>query len=370
MSVPTEIELGITADLHVHLREGAMMELITPTVKQGGFSIAYVMPNLVPPVTSIERVTTYHELLKKLSPTTTFLMSFYLSKELTPELIEEAGSKKIIYGIKCYPAGVTTNSKFGVDPNDFSSFYPIFEVMQKHGLVLNIHGEKPAVKNTTQSEEDDIHVLNAEPKFLPALRKLHQDFPKLKIVLEHCTTLDAVALIRELNKDTKPEDEVYVAGTITAHHLSLTIDNWAGNPINFCKPVAKLPKDKRALVEAATSGERWFFFGSDSAPHPIEAKSTHVGVCAGVYTQSHALGYLADVFEELNKLENLVKFASTNGLGFYAQPQILEQAAKLDKQRAWVVKRPVQVPEVIANLQLRVVPFRAGETLNWAVEWR
>ena len=190
MSVPTEIELGITADLHVHLREGAMMELITPTVKQGGFSIAYVMPNLVPPVTSIERVTTYHELLKKLSPTTTFLMSFYLSKELTPELIEEAGSKKIIYGIKCYPAGVTTNSKFGVDPNDFSSFYPIFEVMQKHGLVLNIHGEKPAVKNTTQSEEDDIHVLNAEPKFLPALRKLHQDFPKLKIVLEHCTTLD------------------------------------------------------------------------------------------------------------------------------------------------------------------------------------
>ncbi|KAK6457908.1 Dihydroorotase [Scheffersomyces xylosifermentans] len=370
MSEVTELELGITADLHVHLREGAMMELITPTVKQGGFSIAYVMPNLVPPITTIEKVTEYHNQLSKLSPTTKFLMSFYLSKELTPELIEEAGSKRIVHGVKCYPAGVTTNSKYGVDPNDFSSFYPVFEAMQKHGLILNIHGEKPAVKNTTQTEEDDIHVLNAEPKFLPALRKLHQDFPKLKIALEHCTTSDAVALIRELNANTKESDEVYVAGTITAHHLSLTIDNWAGNPINFCKPVAKLPKDKRALVEAATSGERWFFFGSDSAPHPIEAKSTHVGVCAGVYTQSHALSYLAEVFDEQDQLDNLKKFVSSNGVAFYAQPDILSDVAKLETQRVWLVKRDIEVPHVIGNSQLKVVPFKAGETLKWAVEWR
>ena len=100
-------------------------------------------------------------------------MSFYLSKDLTPELIEECAD--LIHGVKCYPAGVTTNSKYGVDPNDFSSFYPLFEAMQKHGIVLNIHGEKPGT-----SEEDEINVINAEPKFLPALKKLHADFPRLK----------------------------------------------------------------------------------------------------------------------------------------------------------------------------------------------
>ncbi|ODV82260.1 Dihydroorotase [Suhomyces tanzawaensis NRRL Y-17324] len=361
-----EIELGVTADLHVHLRDGPMMELITPTVKQGGVSIAYVMPNLVPPVTTIERVSKYREDLEKLCPDTRFLMTFYLSKELTEDLVAGAASKGYIHGIKCYPAGVTTNSKYGVDPNDFTSFYPIFRVMEKEGLILNIHGEKPGIKNESADENEDIHVLNAEPKFLPALRKLHEDFPKLKIVLEHCTTRDAIELIRDLNKGTGPQDEVYVAGTITAHHLSLTIDNWAGNPINFCKPVAKFPRDMRALVDAATSGERWFFFGSDSAPHPIEAKSTHVGVCAGVYTQSHAISYVAEVFDQQGKLENISKFVGSNGISFYG----LKNVAKTD-ERAWLVQRENTVPEVIANNQgLKVVPFKAGEKLNWTVEWR
>lgn len=361
----TSIDLGLVGDFHVHLRDGDMMKLITPTVREGGVSIAYVMPNLVPPITTMDQVVSYKKQLEELAPKTTFLMSFYLSKDLTPELIDEAAKSGAIHGVKCYPAGVTTNSAAGVDPNDFTPFYPIFEAMQRNNLVLNLHGEKPAQKEP-EADGDDITVLNAEPKFLPALRKLHADFPKLKIILEHCTTADAIEAIRDINKG-KLGSEITVAATITAHHLSLTIDHWAGNPINFCKPVAKLPRDMRALVDAATSGEPWFFFGSDSAPHPIEKKAVHCNVCAGVYTSSHALGYVAEVFDEAGKLENLPKFVRDNGINFY---QVDMEAVKAkESQRVTLVKRDNVVPLLISNDTLSVVPFKEGETLKWQAEW-
>lgn len=358
----SEIELGITADMHVHLRDGAMMELVAPTVREGGISIAYIMPNLVPPITTIDRVIEYKKNLQKNAPKTTFLMSFYLSKELTPELIDEAAKIGAIHGVKCYPAGVTTNSDAGVDPNDFTPFYPIFEALDRNGLVLNLHGEKPPSKDN----KEDIHVLNAESKFLPALEKLHKDFPQLRIILEHCTSKDAVDMVEKINADVKENEPVKVAATITAHHLSLTIDNWAGNPVNFCKPVAKLPSDKRALVEAATSGKRHFFFGSDSAPHPLSAKARHVGVCAGVYTQSHALSYLADVFETVGKLDNLKNFVTDNGKNFYG----IKDSEVVNNDKVVLVKKATKVPEVFGQGELTVVPFKAGEEFQWSVEWR
>ncbi|CAK9441483.1 uncharacterized protein LODBEIA_P53510 [Lodderomyces beijingensis] len=365
----TEINLGTTADMHVHLRDGPMCKLITPTVHSGGISICYVMPNLVPPITTKQQVIDYHAKLTSIEPKTTYLMSFYLCKDLTPELIEEC--KDIIHGVKCYPAGVTTNSKFGVDPNDFSIFYPLFAKMQELGIVLNLHGEKPGNR-----EEDEINVINAEPKFLPALRQLHQDFPKLKIILEHCTTHEAIELVRELNSgknkkshsDDGGDDEIYVAATITAHHLYLIIDNWAGDPINYCKPVAKFQKDRRALIDAATSGEPWFFFGSDSAPHPIHKKQVHVGVCAGVYTQSNAVSYVAEIFDRQDKLDNLAKFVAKNGISFYGLSQ--EILNKHKGESCWLVERKNNVPELIGNGDVNVVPFKAGTELKYAVEWR
>lgn len=355
-----EIDLGITADMHVHLRDGKMMELVTPAVRDGGISIAYIMPNLVPPITTIERVVEYKKRLEALAPQVTFLMTFYLSKELTPELIEEAARIKAIKGVKCYPAGVTTNSQEGVDPNDFTPFYPIFKVMEKNNLVLNLHGEKPP------SKDDNIDVLNAESKFLPALKKLHQDFPTLKIVLEHCTTKAAIDTIEELNSDYKEGNSITVAGTITAHHLSLTVDNWAGSSINFCKPVPKLPQDRKALVEAATSAKPYFFFGSDSAPHPLSAKTKHLGASAGVYTQSRVLSYLAEVFENQDKLANLKKFVSVFGRNFYC---ITDQDI-ICHDSCILVRRTNTIPEVIGNSELEVAPFKAGEVVSWAVEWK
>ncbi|TID30353.1 hypothetical protein CANINC_001055 [Pichia inconspicua] len=359
----TRIDIGHSADYHVHLRQGEMMELVTPTVREGGVSIAYIMPNLTPPLTEIDRVIQYKKDLQKLAPKTTFLMTFYLSNLLTPELVAKAADENVIKGIKCYPAGVTTNSQAGVDPNDFTAFYPIFKVMEEKGLVLNLHGEKPSVRDNGE----DIHVLNAESKFLPALFKLHKDFPNLKIVLEHCTTKAAVDAIHEINKDLKAGETPKVVATLTAHHLYITIDDWAGNPVNFCKPVAKLPEDRRALLSAATSGKPYFFFGSDSAPHDLSKKIVHVGVCAGVYTQKHAIAYVAEVFDKANKLDRLKGFVTDFGNAFYG----MDENKLASNEKCVLVKKEQVIPDMFTfeNSDIKIAPFMAGKKLAWSTEW-
>lgn len=364
MSSFEPINLGNPADFHVHLRSGEMMNLVTPTVYEGGCSIAYVMPNLVPPVTTIDKAVEYKQELQHLAPKTKFMMTFYLSRDLTPELIHEAAQKGVISGVKCYPAGVTTNSALGVDPNDFSAFYPIFKAMEEEGLILNLHGEKPS----SDKDGEEIHVLNAEESFLPALKKLHLDFPQLKIVLEHCTTKAAIDTINEINSQITKAEDIRVAASITAHHLWLTIDSWAGAPINFCKPVAKLPSDKKALIAAAISGKPWFFFGSDSAPHPLHAKSKHVGVCAGVFTQSEAIAYVAEVFQSQGQLDQLKGFVNDFGRDFYGVSSKLDLVDS--SEECWLVQREHNVPELIGEGELVVAPFKAGDALQFGVEWR
>ncbi|QPG76384.1 hypothetical protein FOA43_003773 [Brettanomyces nanus] len=360
-----EIELGYTADYHVHLRRGEMMEAVAPAVRQGGISIAYVMPNLTPPVTDIETVIRYKKELQILAPKTTFLMTFYLSRLLTPQLVEKAAELKVIRGIKCYPAGVTTNSKAGVDLNNFTVFHPIFRVMQKHDLVLNIHGEKPSSINS--KDGDAVTVLNAESKFLPALLKIHQDFPKLKIVLEHCSTKEAIDTIYDINKGLLDDETPTVCGSITVHHLYLTVDDWAGNPINFCKPVAKLPEDRLALIGAATSGKPFFFFGSDSAPHDISKKRTHINVSAGVYTQPYVLSYLAELFDKVGQLDKLKGFVSIFGNKFYG----MDNEEKLvSKSKCYLVKKSVIIPKLVTHNSINVAVFQPGKTFSWSPEWR
>ena len=358
-----EIKLGLTCDMHVHVRDGKMCELVAPTIRDGGVSIAYIMPNLQPPITTIEQVRQYKSKLQELCPKTTFLMSFYLSSKLTPDLVQKAAQEKLIQGIKCYPAGVTTNSAdSNVDPNDFSQFYPLFEVMQRERLILNLHGEKPS------SEHDDINVLNAESKFLPALLKLHADFPNLKIVLQHATTKDAIDTINKINDGITDPSKVRVVGSITVHHLWITVDDWAGNPLNFCKPVAKLPSDKNALIQAATSGKPWFIFGSDSAPHPVDNKSKHTGVSAGIFTQQYALTYLAQVFEKYDSLDKLSDFVSKFSLQFYNVDQSLIQSPT-DNIVLYKHKHKVDTKLVSKDGQITVIPFMPGHELNWDVKF-
>ncbi|KAG6880425.1 Dihydroorotase [Termitomyces sp. T32_za158] len=237
----TTISINSPADFHVHLRQGPLSSLVTPHIKKGGFDLAYVMreqPNLRPPITTTEQALKYKDDLKGIDPSVEYLMTLYLSPDLTPEEIRKA-KKAGVVGVKSYPRGVTTNSDGGIESYD--TYYPIFEAMQEVDMVLNLHGEIPsdASKNT--------HVLNAEPKFLPHLLKLHAAFPRLRIVLEHATTRAAVEAVKTCGPT--------VACTITAHHLALTVDDWAGQSWNYCKPVAKYPDDRLALREVIKEGK-------------------------------------------------------------------------------------------------------------------
>jgi dihydroorotase len=324
-----------------------MKELVTPTIRQGGASVVYVMPNLVPPLRDVYKVLQYKESLQKLSPSTTFLMSLYLCKQITPDVIKEAKHAGIT-GVKCYPAGVTTNSDHGI--SSYEQFYETFAEMERQDMILNLHGECPS--------GEDIHILNAEEKFLPTLLDLHKRFPKLRIILEHCTSAAAINTVLQCGPS--------VAATITAHHLYLTVDSWGGNSHNFCKPVAKFPSDRDALIEAATSGNPKFFFGSDSAPHPLKSKAKATGAAAGVFTQSHALTYVAEVFDNANKLDKLKGFVTDFGKAFYRieDKHLVDPVAEVI-----LVKQDTLIPQVIGKDDEAVVPFLAGEHLHWSVEW-
>ena len=266
------------------------------------------------------------------------MMTLYLQPHLTPAEIKKAASANI-FGVKCYPRGVTTNSDSGVE--DLQAYDETFAAMESENIALLIHGEVPS------KAELDICVLNAEERFLPELVKLHSRFPKLRIVLEHATTAAAIDCVKSLGNT--------VAATITAHHLDLTVDDWAGRNHNFCKPVAKYPHDREALRQVVREGHPRFFMGSDSAPHPRCAKESACG-CAGVFTSPMLLPYLADCFDRLGCIENLADFTSVFGCRFHGLTPLNE--------RIRLIKDKTAVPEAYGE----VVPYRAAQTLGWKVD--
>ncbi|KAK7991817.1 hypothetical protein PG996_013170 [Apiospora saccharicola] len=345
--------LPAAADMHVHLRDGDMLKAVVPTIRNGGVDTVYVMPNLVPPVTSVAAALEYKKRLQDVDSSINYLMTLYLHETITPDVVREA-KKAGIAGIKSYPAGVTTNSSSGVV--SYEPFYPVFEAMQEVGMVLNLHGEVP-------SDKKDVTILNAESKFLPTLKDLHRRFPKLKIVLEHTTTADAVEAVRSCGET--------VVATITAHHLSLLVDDWAGNVYCFCKPVAKTPEDRKKLLDALVNSNGKFFLGTDSAPHDISAKKGKGNAAAGVFTQPYACQYVlssleeaierGDIKDEQVTEELLSGFLSEWGRKFYG----VEKATK----QILVKKGNATIPESIKDAGVEVVPFRKGET-TWSVEWQ
>ena len=230
------LEIPAIDDFHIHLRQDSMMRLVTSQLK--GVRLAYVMPNTKPAIKSTDQALDYQSQLKGLNPDVSFIMTLYLSPDLTSEEIRRA-SIGGIKGVKSYPRGVTTNSDHGIE--DYRTYYPIFEVMQEVGMILNLHGEIPPVDGS------DICVLNAEERFLIHLKQLHTDFPKLKIVLEHATTKAAVDMVKSLGET--------VGCSITLHHLSLIVDDWAGQCHHYCKPVAKYPHDREALRQVILDGK-------------------------------------------------------------------------------------------------------------------
>ena len=209
-------------------------------------------------------------------------------------------------------------------------------------------------------------MLNAESRFLPVLSQLAAKFPNLRIILEHMTTEAAVETVAKLGPQ--------VAGTTTAHHLHLIVDDWAGNPFNYCKPVAKTVADRKALLRAAVSGNPKFFFGSDSAPHPITSKVGGKGAAAGVFTQPLCTQLVVEaIFGAVESgvlhrddvtLETLRGFLSDHGRNFYG----------LDvnsKERIQLVKCDEgNIDELVSkDGNTKIVPFRNGRT-RWTLTWK
>lgn len=350
------LELPAAADMHVHLRDGEMTELVVPTIRQGGVNTVMVMPNLVPPITTVKHALEYQKRLQALESDVKFLMSLYLHPNISPETVREAKRAGIL-NIKSYPHGVTTNSSHGV--MSYEEFYPVFEEMARQDMILNLHGELPP------SAGPDITVLNAEEAFLPTLIDLHQRFPNLRIILEHCTSAAAIKAVKSCGNK--------VAATITAHHMFITVDDWAGDPHCFCKPVAKNPSDRRALLETAISGDPKFFLGTDSAPHPATSKRADK-VAAGVFTQPHAVGLVLSALQqgcELGVLkeeqvtkEALEGFLSKFGREFYEVAD--------EKHETIVLGQNTQAIAELLHSEssgIEVVPFRRGK-MTWATTWK
>ena len=324
-------------DWHVHLRDGEMLKAMAPyTARQ--FARAIVMPNLVPPITSVEAANAYRDRIAAAAgPGFTPLMTCYLTDETSPEEIARGFELRAWIAAKLYPAGATTNSASGV--TDVRNIYPVLKRMQAIGMVLCVHGEVT---------DPDVDVFDREAVFIErVLEPLTRDFPALKIVLEHITTIQAVEFVKAMGPN--------VAATVTPQHLLLNRNAiFAGGlrPHAYCLPVAKREEQRLAVRKAATSGSAKFFLGTDSAPHTREAKESACG-CAGIFNAPFALESYAGVFEEEHALDKFEAFASVSGPNFYGLP--------LNDATVSLEKAEVEVPAEIAG----VVPFHAGETLRW-----
>ena len=327
-------------DWHVHLRDGDMLHAVAPfTARQ--FARAIVMPNLVPPVTTPEAAAAYRDrIVEAAGPGFNPLMTCYLTDETKPEEVARGFEQGIWTAAKLYPAGATTNSASGV--TDVRNIHPVLARMAEIGMVLCVHGEVT---------DQDVDVFDREAVFIERiLSRLVQDFPALKIVLEHITTADAVDFLR--GRET-------VAATVTPQHLIINRNAlFAGGlrPHAYCLPVAKREKHRLAVRKAATSGEPNIFLGTDSAPHARSAKESGCG-CAGIFNAPFALESYAAVFEAEGKLDNLEAFASVNGPRFYGLP--------LNEGTITLERREVHIPERIEADGIELVPFHAGETLGW-----
>jgi dihydroorotase len=340
---PTTPTIREPDDWHLHLRDDAMLALAADiTARQ--FARAIVMPNLVPPVTTVAAAEAYRDrILAALPPGRRFtpLMTAYLTDEIDPDEIETGFKKGVFTACKLYPAGATTNSSAGV--TDVRKIGLVLERMQTIGMPLLLHGEVTS---------PDIDIFDREAAFLETvLEPMLRDFPALKVVLEHITTTDSAQFVQ----DAGPT----LAATITAHHLRIdrnALFEGGLRPHAYCLPVAKRRHHRTALRQAAVSGNPKFFLGTDSAPHQKQDKESACG-CAGIFSAPVALESYALTFDEEGALDKLEAFASEFGPRFYGLP--------LNEGTITLHRESQTVPETVTQGDVSVVPFHAGETLAW-----
>ena len=337
------ITLAKPDDLHLHLRDGPELASVAGDSARR-FARAIVMPNLVPPVVSVQQALAYRQrILDCLPDDTEFnpMMTLYLTDDTPRDEVDRVAETAEVYAFKYYPAGATTHSASGV--TDIVNVMPVLEYMAQRDVPLLLHGE------VTHAEVD---VFDREKAFIDRiLSPVVEDLDELRVVLEHITTLDAVQFV------TGASDRI--AATITPHHLLLNrnaIFSGGLDPHHYCLPVLKRERHRQALVNAAISGNPKFFLGTDSAPHSVQAKEKPP-CCAGIYSACAAIEWYASVFDAMDSLHTLEQFASRNGARFYRLP--------LNTQRISLVREAWRIPDMIDFADATLVPLRAGALCNW-----
>ncbi len=343
---PQVLKIRRPDDWHIHLRDDEMLKTVVPYTSQV-FGRAIVMPNLAPPVTTVAAARAYRDRILAAVPqghNFTPLMTCYLTNSLAASELVSGFEQGVFTAAKLYPANATTNSSHGV--SDVTGIYPLFEQMQKIGMPLLIHGEvtDPAVD-----------IFDREARFIEqVMEPIRRQFPELKIVFEHITTKEAAQYVQAGNR--------FLGATITPQHLMFNRNHMLVGGIRphlFCLPILKRNVHQEALRQAVASGSDRFFLGTDSAPHLKHRKESSCG-CAGCFNAPNAIPAYAAVFEQLGALEHFEAFCSLNGPRFYGLP--------LNEDFIELQRVPTTQPEEIALGNESVIPFLAGETLNWSLK--
>ena len=332
-------------DWHLHLRDDkALLTTVPFTAKQ--FARAIIMPNLSPPITTTEQALAYRQRIMLATPAQTGfqpLMTLYLTDNTPADEIRRAKKSGMIHGVKYYPAGATTNSSAGV--TDIRKCYDALNAMQECAMPLLVHGEVV---------DPDIDVFDREKYFIErTLIPIANKFPQLKIVFEHITTKEAADFVLESSDN--------IAATLTPHHLLYNRNamfKGGLRPHFYCLPVLKREDHRRALIAAATSGNKKFFLGTDSAPHAQHKKEAACG-CAGIFSAPLAIELYTRIFEENNALDKLEAFASFYGADFYGLAR--------NKDNITLLKKTWTVPKDFALGDDRIIPLHAGEEETWMI---
>lgn len=324
-------------DMHLHLRDGDMLRLVAPYSAEV-FAGGIVMPNIIPPITTIDALHAYRKRVLEACGKELFLpyMTMFL-KAYDDAFIEECAAH--IIAMKLYPAGVTTNSAEGAKSID--AMEPQLKAMEALGIPLSVHAE-------THSP----NLFHREQNFLPILEHTAKKFPKLKIIFEHISTKEGLELVADY-------ENIYA--TITLHHMSLTVDDLMGERLNshlFCKPVVKTAADRDAVLEAALNASQKVMFGSDSAPHPKDAKESG-SAPAGIFSAPALLPKLTEIFDLHGKLDNLQSFISDNACSVYGITP--------PEKYVTMEKAEYQIPYVCKNQKMEVVPMGAGDKCAWRI---
>ncbi|EMM6762406.1 dihydroorotase [Pluralibacter gergoviae] len=343
---PQVLKIRRPDDWHIHLRDGDMLKTVVPYTSEV-YGRAIVMPNLVPPVTTVAAAVAYRERIMAAVPAGhrfTPLMTCYLTDTLDADELQRGFQEGVFTAAKLYPANATTNSSHGVTSTE--AIMPVLERMEKIGMPLLVHGE------VTHA---DIDIFDREARFIETvLIPLRQRLPGLKVVMEHITTKDAAEYVRDGNEN--------LAATITPQHLMFNRNHMLVGGIRphlYCLPILKRNVHQQALRELVASGFERAFLGTDSAPHVRHAKESSCG-CAGCFNAPTALASYATVFDQMNVLEHFEGFCSLNGPRFYGLP--------LNEDFITLERRESRVETSIALLDDTLIPFLAGETVAWTLK--